>query len=174
MRQVSARARPDGAGAQIVDVVIAEGYHPSSIEARAGVPLRVVFRRRDEDPCSERVIFSDPRLERHLPAGGVTEVVLPPHGPGRIRFTCGMGRYRGVITLRPGSRWRSSTLSRSFADRLDTLGLAAALWLCSLPVIALLAILLFDPRAIIPGALLALAASLAGCLWAARRTRHNV
>jgi hypothetical protein len=174
MPHLSSRARPDGAGAQIVEVVVADGYHPSAIEARAGVPLRVVFRRRDDDPCSERVIFSDPRLERRLPPDGVTEILLAAHGPGRIRFTCGMGRYRGVITLRPEPRRRPLELSQAFTGRLDTLGLAAAVWLCSLPVVALLAIVLFDPRAIIPAALLALAACVAGCYWAARRSHHAV
>lgn len=174
MPQLSARARSDGAGSQMVEVVIADGYHPNAIEARAGVPLRVVFRRRDDDPCSERVIFSDPRLERRLPAGGITEVMLPPHGPGRIRFTCGMGRYRGVITLRPEPRWRSSELSQAFADRFDTLGLAAAMWLFSLPVVALLALVVFDPQAIIPAVMLELVACVVGCYWAARRTHRAV
>ncbi len=174
MPHLSSHARPDGAGAQVVEVLVADGYHPSEIEARAGVPLRVVFRRRDDDPCSERVIFSDPRLERRLPLDGVTEIKLAPHGPGRIRFTCGMGRYRGVITLRPEPRWRPPGLSQGFAGRLNTLGLAAALWLFSLPVVALFAIVVFDRRAIIPAALLALAACVVGCYWLARRTHHAV
>lgn len=92
-------ARFDPAGNQIVDVIVHRGYQPSSIRARAGVPLRIVFRRRDDDACSERVVFSAPRLDRRLSTTGATTIDLPAQPPGEIRFTCGMGRYRGHIEL---------------------------------------------------------------------------
>jgi hypothetical protein len=92
------RARTDGGGRQVVEVTVRHGYHPEAIAARAGMPLRIVFRRDDEDACAERVVFSEPRLVRHL-ARGITTVDLPAHPPGVVRFTCGMGRYRGRIEL---------------------------------------------------------------------------
>ena len=94
-----AEARFDSGGRQVAAVTVRGGYRPAAIRARAGVPLRVVFRRDEEEACSERVIFSAPRLERRLVAGGATTVDLPAHPAGTIRFTCGMGRYRGRIEL---------------------------------------------------------------------------
>jgi hypothetical protein len=86
---------------QVVEVDVDRGYRPATILARSNLPIRLVFRRADDDPCTERVIFSEPRLERRLIPEGVTIVDLPAHGTGEVRFTCGMGRYRGVIRLEP-------------------------------------------------------------------------
>jgi len=87
-------------GEQTVEVIVDHGYRPQTIVARAGVPLRMVFRRRDADECMDRVVFSSPRLDRPLARGRATTIVLPAQAPGEIRFTCGMGRYHGQIQLR--------------------------------------------------------------------------
>lgn len=93
-----AQLDPDGRR-QRVEVTVRGGYRPASIVAQAGVPLRIVFHRDDHDHCSERVVFSAPRLDRRLVAAGATTVDLPAQPAGEIRFTCGMGRYRGRIDL---------------------------------------------------------------------------
>lgn len=92
-------ARPGPTGEQTVEIVVDRGYRPDFIVARAGMPLRVVFRRRDPDACLDRVVFSSPRIERRL-AMGATTVDLPGQPSGEIRFTCGMGRYHGQISVR--------------------------------------------------------------------------
>jgi plastocyanin domain-containing protein len=94
-----ARAQLEPTGGQFVDVLVDGGFHPSSIVAQAGRPLRLVFRRHDVDDCTARVVFSAPRLDRRLADGDTTTVELPPRGPGEVRFTCGMGRYRGRISF---------------------------------------------------------------------------
>ena len=99
MLEQCVRARLDADGRQVVDIVIDRGYHPDTIVARAGLPLRLLFRRDDGDACSERVVFSSPHIDRRLAATGTTTVELPAQPPGEIRFTCGMGRYRGRIEL---------------------------------------------------------------------------
>jgi hypothetical protein len=169
MLEQPVRARFDPSGHQIVEVTVRRGYQPDSIRARAGVPLRIVFRREDDDACSERVVFSTPRLDRRLSATGATTIDLPAQPPGEIRFTCGMGRYRGHIAF-VGER-RPSILARlgEQATRLEApLGTALVLWICSLPLIALLAVLALDARAAIVAAGAALVACVAGCLWAFR------
>lgn len=95
------RASIDAAGHQIVEIVVDRGYHPDTIIARADLPLRVVLRRQDADSCSERVVFSSPHIDRHLAPTGSTTIDLPAQPPGEVRFTCGMGRYRGRIELVP-------------------------------------------------------------------------
>jgi hypothetical protein len=86
---------------QVIEIVVAHGYRPDVVEAQSGRPIRLVFRRRDDDPCTDRVVFSEPRIERHLAPRATTIVDLPPIDGREIRFTCGMGRYRGRIVLAP-------------------------------------------------------------------------
>lgn len=94
------RASVVGPSLQIVHITVRDGYRPGIVMARAGVPLRLVFHRDEDAPCSERVVFSSPHLDRHLAPHGATVVELPAQAPGEVRFTCAMGRYRGLIRLR--------------------------------------------------------------------------
>ncbi len=102
MREQIVSTRPDHHGHQVVDVVVDRGYHPDTIHARTGVPIRLIFHREDDDACFERVVFSSPRMDRHLSASDVTIVDLPGQAPGEVRFTCGMGRFRGRIEVIDG------------------------------------------------------------------------
>jgi hypothetical protein len=171
MLEQPVRARLDPDGLQVVDVVIDGGYHPGTIVARAGVPVRLVFRRDDDDACSERVVFSAPRLDRRLAPTGTTTIDLPAQPPGEVRFTCGMGRYRGRIELVEERAPSIVARLRGEASRLETaLGTALVLWICSLPLIALLAVLAFDATAAVAAAGAALVAWVAGCLWAFGRS----
>ena len=174
MLEQAVRARLEPTGQQVVEVTVRTGYRPSAILARAGLPLRIVFRREDDDACSERVVFSAPRLERRLAPTGTTTIDLPAQPPGEIRFTCGMGRYRGHIEL--VDERRSPILGR-FRDRLSRLeapvGTALVLWICSLPFIALLAVIALDATAAVAAAAAALIAWLVGCLWASRGSAQS-
>ena len=163
-------ARSDSSGHQTIDIVVHRGSRPDSISALAGVPLRVVFRREDDDACTERVVFSAPRLDRRLAARGATIVDLPALPPGEIRFTCGMGRYRGRIEIVDEGRAPVLTRLRRRTNSLETpLGRALVLWICSLPLIAFVAVVALDPGSAIAAAAAALAAWVVGCLWAFRR-----
>lgn len=159
----SVATRLDPEGVQVVAIVIDRGYHPAAITARAGHPLRLVFRRDDDDPCSERVIFSEPRLDRRLNATGLTIIDFPARRPGAIRFTCGMGRYRGTIKFVANA---SSADHSWWARRIDalnaTLGKPLAPLLWTLLAVLLVGVLVFDPGTAIVAAGAALAA------WAAR------
>lgn len=169
MLEQAVRARFDGSGQQVVDVTVHRGYQPDSIRAVAGLPLRIVFRREDEDACSERVVFSSPHVDRRLSATGATTVDLPAQPRGEIRFTCGMGRYRGRIVLVDEGQPPIFARFRDRASRLETpVGTALVLWLCTLPLIALLAVLALDAGTAIAVAGVALIAWVAGCLWAFR------
>ena len=173
MLEQPVRARLDRNGFQVVEVFVHAGYHPDAIVAQAGLPLRLVFRRDDDDVCSERVVFSGPRLDRRLAPTGTTTIELPAQGPGDIRFTCGMGRYRGHIGFVEEQAPSIVGRLREQAGRLDTpLGTALVLWICSLPLIALVAVIALDTGAAIAAAGVALVAWVAGCLWASRGSSH--
>ena len=168
------RARLEPVGRQVVDIVVDGGFHPDIIVARAGVPLRLVFRRQDADVCSERVIFSSPHLDRRLAPSGATTIELPAQGPGEIRFTCGMGRYRGRIELLAERAPSLLARSRERASHVETtLGTALVLWICTLPLIALISVLALDAGAALAAAGAALVAWVAGCLWAFGRSAES-
>ena len=139
----------DSAGRQVVHVRVDAGYWPRSIVARAGTPTRIVFQRADRDECSSRVVFSSPRLERRLTPNGETTVDLPARPAGEIRFTCGMGRYRGSIRFvdersRLAGRARALATHRGTAVALLAVVLAVVGFAVSAPVMvgAALALLL--------------------------------
>lgn len=81
--------------------MVARGYHPNVMDVPAGRPLRLVFRRDGEEPCADRVVFSNPRMERRLARTGPTIIDIPPL-ESDARFTCGMGRYHGRLRVLPG------------------------------------------------------------------------
>lgn len=94
------RGVPRPAGPHTVEIVVAHGYHPNFVKVPAGRPIRLVFRREDDEPCADRVVFSAPHLERRLAPNGVTVIDLPAVS-GEVRFTCARGRYRGRIRALP-------------------------------------------------------------------------
>lgn len=113
-----ARARVAARDDQTVEVVVDHGYRPQSIVARAGMPLRLVFHRRDDDPCMDRIVFSSPHLDRRLARGTATTITLPAQPAGEIRFACGMGRYHGQIELRAETRSSLDDVRAAAADAL--------------------------------------------------------
>ena len=132
MRAQPVRARPDASGHQLVEITVRGGYRPAAIRALAGMPLRIVFRRDDDDLCSERVVFSAPRIDRRLASAGTTTVDLPAQPPGEVRFTCGMGRYRGRIELVDRDPPSIVARLRDLIARLEApLGIALGLWIWS-------------------------------------------
>jgi hypothetical protein len=106
---------------QVVDIWVDRGYQPAQSTAIADAPLRLVFHRLDADHCTERVVFSSPHIERRLAPNGTTVVDLPGQPRGTVRFTCGMGRYRGEIALverrttAHPRRWVAGSLATSVA-----------------------------------------------------------
>ena len=163
----------DPASRQVVTVTVRDGYRPQSIPARAGLPLRLIFDRQDDEPCSERVVFSSPRLERRLAPNGATVIDLPAQPPGEIRFTCGMGRYRGRIQLvdeRGGSGLGRLRLPGRPSSPDAT---AVVLWLVTLPLVALPAAAVLDVGPAVVAGLVSLAAWLIGCRLVSSQSRSR-
>ncbi|HVX23349.1 MAG TPA: heavy metal translocating P-type ATPase [Acidimicrobiales bacterium] len=86
-------------GVQEISVVVDGGYQPSRVLARAGVPIRMRFDRRDDGPCSERVLIPDAGVDATLASGDTTDIDLPALSPGSHEFRCGMGMLHGTIDV---------------------------------------------------------------------------
>jgi plastocyanin domain-containing protein len=77
---VTAHAR--SGGVPEVEVDVRSSYVPDRIEAEAGRPIRIKFRRDDPNPCTDQVVFPDFGVVRDLPLGRVTAVEVTPQAPG--------------------------------------------------------------------------------------------
>jgi hypothetical protein len=170
MRNYQSRARRDPSGCQIVDVLVGRGYRPNVIEATAGIPIRLVFHREDVDPCSERVVFSSPRIDRRLAAAGTTTIELPGQPPGAVRFTCGRGRYRGRIEVIDGHRPSAlESLRRKLTSAWSLGDPALVLAISALPPVAVLSLVDFSE---IEGTALATAVLTAWVVFFRSAVRH--
>ena len=94
------RAEPGPAVTQAV-VRVEGGFHPDTVYAVAGRPVRITFRREETSPCSERVVFPALGESRLLPAGKDVAIELVPESTGELEFTCDMGMLRGRLVVEP-------------------------------------------------------------------------
>lgn len=95
----STEAAVGASGVQEVTINVAGGYDPSSVRVRRGVPVRLVFDRRETSGCSEEVVLPDFGIRKFLPAFRKTPVEFTPEQAGTYDFTCGMSMLRGKLTV---------------------------------------------------------------------------
>lgn len=98
-RRAVASATSDDAGTQQIEIAVAGGYSPAVVRVRAGRPVRLVFDRRETNPCSEELVIPDFGIRRFLPPDQKTVVEFTPAAPGSHEFTCGMGMLRGTVIV---------------------------------------------------------------------------
>jgi Cu+-exporting ATPase len=97
----SRRAAADGPidDAQVRRIRVSEGYDPPEVHVAADRPIRLLFRREETAPCSERVVFPDYGISFGLPPFKEVAVDLPPSKPGAHRFCCGMDMLHGSLIV---------------------------------------------------------------------------
>jgi Cu+-exporting ATPase len=86
-------------GRQSVEIVVSGGYQPDRIVARKGVPLTLVFDRRETNPCSDEIVIPEFGIRRSLPAHARTSIEVIPHRTGEFPFSCGMNMLHGTIRV---------------------------------------------------------------------------
>ncbi len=86
-------------GVQEALVTVKGGYTPDVIVVKAGSPVRLIFKRLESSPCSERVVFKDFDKSSLLPEGDKVPIEFTPDKPGEYEFTCQMGMYRGRLVV---------------------------------------------------------------------------
>jgi len=96
-------ARPTGAGAQEIQVEVRGSYSPDRIEVEPGLPVRLVFTRREPNPCTDQVVFPDFGIVRDLPVGQQVPIEFTPDKSGEYEFHCGMNMVRGWLIVKPRS-----------------------------------------------------------------------
>ena len=86
-------------GVQEITVVVKGGYSPSTVNAKVGQRLRIVFDRKETSSCSEEVTIPDFNVRKFLPAFEKTKVEITPGKAGVHDFACGMGMLHGKIVV---------------------------------------------------------------------------
>lgn len=88
-----------GIAGQEVTVIVEGGYSPSIVRVKSGVPLRLIFDRKEKSPCSDEILIGEFGVRRFLKPFEKTVIELTPAKPGSYEFTCGMGMLRGRIEV---------------------------------------------------------------------------
>jgi plastocyanin domain-containing protein len=86
---------------QVVHVTVTpHGYDPSTIQLKAGVPTRIVFKQTSDSECLSQVKIPDFGVEAtNLPLNKETAIEFTPNASGNFTFTCGMEMTRGTIVV---------------------------------------------------------------------------
>lgn len=152
-------------GRDEVHIDVVKGYRPDVVTVSAGVPIRVVFHRYDDDPCTDRVVFSSPRIERRLADDGATSVDIPARPAGELRYTCGMGRYSGTIRVVAAADGRARWLRRSGLGLINAATVIVIVVAVGLPIVAALALLSLDSWAVTATTAAAAVIAATAALW---------
>ncbi len=83
------------AGTRVEVAVTEEGFVPSRIPAKAGVPLTLVITRKTEKTCATEILFKGQEGKTDLPLNKTVEVVYTPKASGDVKFGCAMGMMIG-------------------------------------------------------------------------------
>jgi Cu+-exporting ATPase len=94
-------AHPPPTGPQEITVVVAGGYRPETIVAKKGMPLKLIFDRRESNPCSDEVVLPEFGIRLSLPAHEKTPIEVIPQREGEFPFSCGMNMLHGKIKVVP-------------------------------------------------------------------------
>lgn len=81
-------------------LVNAEGYQPTNIRLRRGVPARLTFIRKVTEGCGTEIVMPAYGINRPLPLNVPVVVSFTPSRSGRFKFTCAMDMFRGTIVVR--------------------------------------------------------------------------
>jgi thiol-disulfide isomerase/thioredoxin len=81
-------------------IVDAEGYRPTNIKLRRGIPTRLTFIRKAAEGCGTEIVVPAYGVNRPLPLNVPVVVSFTPNKSGRFKLTCGMDMFRGSLIVR--------------------------------------------------------------------------
>lgn len=103
--EVTTDREPVPPGNSVVSTALAvtvdgTGYHPASISAPAGGPVRLTITRTSDEGCGQQIVFPSLSIRRDLPLNRTVSVEFTMPASGNVAFTCGMDMLRGSIVAR--------------------------------------------------------------------------
>ena len=84
---------------QEIVITVKGGYSPDVIRVVKGIPLRLVFDRKEAGDCSSRVVFPDFQVSKTLPPFAKTTLEFTPDKVGEFGFACGMNMLHGTLIV---------------------------------------------------------------------------
>ncbi len=84
---------------QSATIVVEGGYHPDRVVAAPGVPLQLIFDRRETGACSDRVVIPSLGIDAALPAQEKTAVKLGALDVGTYEISCGEGMLHATLEV---------------------------------------------------------------------------
>jgi plastocyanin len=86
-------------GAQTATVEVnSNGFRPSSLKLKAGVPAKVTFVRKTDETCAKEVVIKEYNIDRKLPLNEPVTVEFTPR-KGEFTFACGMDMLKGKLIV---------------------------------------------------------------------------
>jgi plastocyanin domain-containing protein len=86
------------AGARVEIAVEESGFVPDQVQVERGKPVTLVFTRKIENTCVDKVVFPAEGIEKDLPLGKPVEVALAPSAD--TSFRCPMGHALGRVAVK--------------------------------------------------------------------------
>ncbi len=90
-------------GFQEIVITVKGGYSPDTIRVRKGVPLKIIFDRKEAGECSAKVVFPDFQVSKDLAPYAKTTLEFTPDKVGKFGFACGMNMLHGTIIVEEAS-----------------------------------------------------------------------
>ena len=88
------------AGTRVELAVTENGFEPSEVQAKKGVPLTLAVTRKTDATCAKEIVIADQNIRKDLPLNQAVEVTFTPADTGEVRFVCGMDMISGRVIVR--------------------------------------------------------------------------
>lgn len=87
-------------GVQNADLkVLANGYNPTYLQLKAGVPVRLNLITEGTLGCTSQFRIPELGLSKNLSQNSLDVLEFTPQKKGKLTFTCSMGMYSGIIEV---------------------------------------------------------------------------
>jgi Cu+-exporting ATPase len=84
---------------QEATITVSGGYDPEVVVAKKGVPLTLIFDRREASPCSDEVVLPEFGIRQALAPHAKTRIRVVPERAGEFPFACGMNMLHGLLRV---------------------------------------------------------------------------
>jgi plastocyanin domain-containing protein len=88
-----------GAQGKVSVTVDAKGFTPSSVEAKKGDKLQLVFTRTTDETCAKEVVFPDINVKKDLPLYTAVAIDVPTDSSRTLTFQCGMAMFKSKVVI---------------------------------------------------------------------------
>ena len=86
---------------QVVELQVTEnGFEPSSVDVKPGVPVVLKVTRKTDSTCATQIKIQSKNLKKDLPLNKTVTITLGKLEKGEIRFACGMDMVSGHLIVK--------------------------------------------------------------------------